>query len=379
MPARIGAKITFPGWISLWVPRWGYVDLFVFPVSHRMGLPPGAAANLVTKVFRKVRKQRQRATLWVPVIAPGSCFLKEFQARLEMRYWNASMSYAITEGRPPGLDDFNFRPPYFRDDPPWPPRQGERPEILHLPLSQQHALVRMGYLRKAFTKEVAADLDVTPRWTRTLLNRLVDAGYVKPTKRKKQHAWKLARRGVAAVRRAWGIPPGVSVKGERELKKNAMEQMSERHLRTSRLWPAWLRDTYWVDEIWAGWSEVHNLITWLGPKQFDGLALGTYRGRETVFVVEVEAGNKSRREIRDWYKERVELIARNFHEHLVVFVLLAQRWTLRQALKADVTCYNHVALLFQDWKNYGELPSPSFGARKSITLYKRRRRYWHRR
>jgi hypothetical protein len=115
--------------------------------------------------------------------------------------------------------------------------------------------------------------------------------------------WELSRSGLSLARRSLNLPPGARFahstergRSKRERAKDKDRKVREeilknRHQRTARLWPAWLRKAYPEADIRAGWSEV--MIPGLGAAP-DGLAWGDYGGRETLFWLEVESGHTKR-------------------------------------------------------------------------------------
>lgn len=328
-----------------------YADTFVFPVSHRMGLPPGEVSRLVRATFRRVCELRPRASLWVPVAAPGQWF--RTQVRAEM--WGTKNSYVVTSagaGRP-GSRYFSYPPPRSHSIAPALP--AEAPRILGYSPREQEVLLVMARLRSATASEVAACVDCSVRHTRRLCDTLERDDCFERTGQDDDYTtWSITRRGTLIARRGWGIPPNTQFGGGRERSRGG-----SRHRRTARLWPAWLREAYPDAEIWAGWSEPRGLST--GGHQADALAWGSYRGHETVFWLEVESGKRSRAELRRDMEYRLTEITMKYAGYQAVVGVLAMPWAARAVLPTLTEISPHVAVVLEDWKNVGSLPRPAFG------------------
>lgn len=344
-----------PAWTALEISSGAFADTFAFPVSHQMGLPPGEVARLVYAAIRGLAEWRPRIALWVPVVGAPSPEAEWFRQAIYKRLWGVvTKPYAVTDGRRPQLRDFSYPPARSHSTAAALP--AEAPRILTYTPRQQQALLVLARLRTATTAEVAAHLVLSNRQALRLLNALADDDCLERTTQEetKYDAWSITRRGVLIARRGWGIPPGVTFAGGRERTNS-----SNRHRRTARLWPNWLRDAYPDAEIWAGWSEPRGLST--GGHQADALAWGSYRGHETVFWLEVESGKRSRAELRRNMEYRLTEITMKYAGYQVVIGMLSMPWAARAVLPVLTEISPHVAVVLEDWKNVGSLPRPAFG------------------
>lgn len=348
-PAEVG-HVTVPGWLPL---RFGdrYVDTFVMPLDHTIGLPPGEATALVGVVLKQLLKERPTAALWVPVLAPGVWYQQAVQAAVRSHLWRLSDRIAITGGQLPRYGDFSFPP--FSSTKFKPPDNGEAPDMVNLPSKQQLALLHFARLREAFTKEINAQIPVSYKWMCELMKRLAGGGYVERTTRHTYAAWRLSRRGSIATRRGLAVPRYTNFDDGKE-QTNA----GPRHQRVARLWPGWLRQALPDSTIWAGWSEPSKLRF---RKRPDSLAWGMYEDRETLFWLEVESGKRMRKVLRRRLPRRLDYIANSITDYAVVFALLSRPGALRTVLPALTTRHAHVAVVLADWKAVGTLPRPVFG------------------
>ena len=132
-----------------------------------------------------------------------------------------------------------------------------------------------------------------------------------------------------------------------------------RHLRTARLWPAWLRRAWPQAEIWTGWSEV----TIGRLRRPDALSWGRLNGVETLFWLEVERMHRSRAETKERLANRHNralLYAHTFPVHLV-FVVLSQAWLSGVVIEGFQNLPNSTAVVLAEWKDFGSLPVPVWG------------------
>jgi hypothetical protein len=96
----------------------------------------------------------------------------------------------------------------------------------------------------------------------------------------------------------------------------------------------------------------------------DALAWGELSDREALFWLEVESGNASRETLRRKTARRFEqalLYARRFSLALV-FALLAPPWVRQTVVEVFVQLPGDAAVVLADWKAFGELPAPQWGA-----------------
>jgi hypothetical protein len=93
----------------------------------------------------------------------------------------------------------------------------------------------------------------------------------------------------------------------------------------------------------------------------DGLAL--LDGHETLFWLEVESGNTSSEILRKKTIRRVNqalIYARGYSVKLV-FALLGPPWVCKEVVKVFRDLPDDVAVVVEDWKAFGELPTPEWG------------------
>lgn len=339
-PVRVGDGI-FPGWMALPLPG-GAADLFLVRIDDPWGLPPAAQARRIRAMFRRVLALRPTAALWVAVEAPGRWF------RLEIARGLAGLPapVAVTDGRPPDLPDFSFPPRRFPALPPPPPA----PPPPSLPREAERILRVMARLRVAATAEAAAQSGLSPASARARLRALRAAGYVAEGG-SPYPLWRLTRKGLSAALRILGLPPGARFFDGREKGGRG------RHRRVARLWPAWVRKALGA-EVWGGWSEA-VLSAALRP---DAVAWGRWHGRETLFLLEVESGHRSREELRRRLRRRLEEASRRLRGFPAALAVLGPPWVVR-ALAADPPeVPRGMAVVLGDWKAFGRLPEPAFGA-----------------
>ncbi|MEJ2710642.1 MAG: helix-turn-helix transcriptional regulator [Anaerolineales bacterium] len=342
--------IVFSDWRSLPLAN-GWSDTFVFPISAGAGLPAGDYAGPLRRMAWQLGSLRPRASLWVPVEAPGGSWYAE-ELRQSLRGLPLAVAVSDSSDAPPCLQDFSFCPGLFPTPFPRPPAA---PDLVTSDLSQQElrALRVLARLGTACTAEVASLVGVSLPTVRRALRGLQSRRLVERQGRETFPSWKIGRRGVSRALRSWGLPPGIPFPGRKERTSAA-----RRHRRTARLWPAWLRRAWPWAEIWTGWSEVR-----LGRLRPDALAWGELAGRETLFWLEVESGKFSREALKHKMSRRFErawLYARCFSLPLV-FALLAPPWVRRAVVKVFVSVPYEAAVILADWKGFGDLPIPKWG------------------
>ena len=270
MAVRVGSAV-FEDHISIELVSNRWTDTFILPVRHNMALPPWDYAEVVKTVMPTLLKLRRGASLWVPVIAPGSWYFEEVKYALR----NASIPVAVTCGRnQPGILDFSRLPGVYDV-----PCRGGAPTIPS-PVSELSdnallCLLVMARLTAAYTNEVASSCMIEDRACRSALWDLEKRGYVEYHKsdtyidshlssarqrsskgeRKDEDIWpywRIRRPGLSAALRAWGVPAG-EVFGYRSERNRLLDSV---HRRRSRQWPKWVSKALPHAEIFAGWSEV---------------------------------------------------------------------------------------------------------------------------
>jgi len=365
---RVGS-LLFDEWHSLLLNE-AWSDTFVYRLSSNDGLPPVDYANAVRRVIPPLLKLRHSASLWVAVESPpgGTWFAEQVRRTLH----GISAPVAVTNGFdvPPQLNDFSFYPWTERVPSP-PPPQAENPLPDDVSDNELRCLQVLARLEQAYTLEVASLAGCSRPTARKALKALRERGflhYFPESNRVRYPYWEIRRRGVSLALRSWGISAGVSFPRRKERRYGGKKQGDDkkvlyvggRHRNTSRLWPAWLRKA-WPDRatIWAGWSEV-----FLGGGRPDALAWGLLDGRETIFWLEVESGNRSKSEIARKAIRSINkaiLYANSFSDLDLVVAFLGPPWVLG-AIR-DVLCDvpGRVAIVLAGWINFGTLPEPVWG------------------
>jgi len=347
-------SLVFAEWRSFPLGR-GWSDTFVFPLSAQAGLPPREYSQPLRRMARQLAGLRPGVSMWVPVQAPGGGWYAE-EVRQALR--GLPLAVAVTQGAGslPRLRDFSFCPGLFHAPTPSPPTAVDF-GIDKLSLQEIQALRVLARLETGYAAEVASLCGVSSPTARQALWELTGRRLVERRGQEAFPIWKVRRAGVSLALRSWGMPPGVAFPGRQE-----RTAAGWRHRRTARLWPAWLRGAWPQAEIWAGWSEVV-----LGRLRPDALAWGTLSGREVLFWLEVESGKASRQALRGKIIRRFEQALRYARRFslLLVFALLAPAWVRRAVVGGFVGLPGDTAVVLADWKAFGALPAPGWGAARA--------------
>jgi len=350
-------KLCFDDWKSLQLGDNRWSDTFIRRVSAQDGLPPTdyaiAIKQLVNLLVDKDGRGRPSASVWISVQTEnGTWFAREIKKSLE----GVSQPFAVTmKDVPPRLVDFSFYPNTSTTPSPEPPRKTD-PIPEDITEAELFCLRVLARLERGFTAEIASLTNMSRPTARQALHGLTNRGLISHlTENEKYPVWEIRRKGLSIALRSWRVPPGASFRARSERNRHS----EGRHRRVARLWPAWLRKAWPHADIWAGWSEV-SLGGYLRP---DALAWGRLHGRETLFVLEVERGNRSstQLELKAQRKlNRALTYAREFSLYLV-FAILGPNWVLDAEIGAFRDLPDDVALVLGDWKAFGELPVPSWG------------------
>lgn len=354
-------KLCFDGWGSLQLADNRWSDTFIRRVSAQDGLPPTdyaiAIKQLANQLVDKDGKGRPSASIWVSVqVDKGTWFVREIKKSLE----GVSQPTAVTmKDVPPRLVDFSFYPNISTVPSPEPPKKDD-PIPGDITEAELFCLRVLARLERGFTAEIASLANMSRPTARQALHGLTHRGLIHHhTENEKYPIWQIRRKGLSLALRSWRVPPGASFQARSERNRHS----EGRHRRVARLWPAWLRKAWPHADIWAGWSEV-TLGGYLRP---DALAWGQLQDRETLFVLEVERGNRSstRLGLKALRKlSRTLTYAREFSLPLV-FAILGPNWVLDAAIVAFHDLPDDVALVLCDWSAFGKLPVPIGGyARK---------------
>ena len=102
-----------------------------------------------------------------------------------------------------------------------------------------------------------------------------------------------------------------------------------------------------------------------GMTQLPGVGCGGLWGAETLFCLEAESGNATKKKLR-------EKIANKFNKARVytqsfdlplVFVVLSPLWVQEAILPVfrDLSAFDDAAVVLANWRAFGELPVPAWG------------------
>ena len=367
-PVRVGS-LLFDEWHSLLLNE-AWSDTFVYRLSATDGLPPVDYANAVRRVIPPLLKLRHSASLWVAVESPpgGTWFAEQVRRTLH----GISAPVAVTKGNgdPPQLNDFSFYPWTERIQSP-PPPQAENPVPEDISANELHCLQVLARLEQAYTLEVASLAGCSRPTARKALNTLRERDlldYYPESSSVRYPYWEIRRQGVSLALRSWGVSAGVSFPRRKERRYGGKKRSHDkkvlyvggRHRYTSRLWPAWLRAA-WSDRatIWAGWSEV-----FLGGSRPDALAWGLLNGRETIFWLEVESGNRSKAAIAMKAIRSINkaiLYTDSFSDLDLVVAFLGPPWVFGGIKDVLSDVPGRVAVVLSGWTDFGTLPEPVRG------------------
>ncbi|MBI5295627.1 MAG: hypothetical protein HY869_09140 [Chloroflexi bacterium] len=351
MTVRIG-RMTFSDWVSLPFED-GWTDTFIFRIDTRACIPPFDYAPLLNRMAAHTLSKRSSASLWVQVEGPGEWFAAELRRSLR----GLRLPFAVTcAGADPAYLDFSRAPAllYSRSQPP--PVVADRPpSVSHAELRCLQALARM---RAGDGSEVASLAGLSDEVTEGLLRNLEQKKWVECTSNEDRClVWHARSKGLSAALRSWGVPTGVEFTAREE---ENLQDVGSGHRRLARLWPAWLKSAWPRAEVWAGWSEVGLPGASVIP---DALAWGRIQGYETLFWLEVGDGHKSRAEITQVTRKRLEqarkLCARSGVR--LVYTQLSTPWVHESARWACVQLADEVAVVLGNWRRFGELPVLEWG------------------
>ena len=367
-PIRVGS-LLFDDWHSLLLDE-GWSDTFVYRLLASDGLPPVDYARAVRRVVPPLLKLRHSASLWVTVESPsgGTWYTEQVHRTLH----GISAPVAVTDGldTPPELNDFSFYPWTERIQSP-PPPQVDNPLSADIPPNELRCLQVLARLEQAYTLEVASLAGCSRPTARKALKSLHERkllDFVPDSSNVRYPYWEIRRGGVSLALRSWGVSVGVSFPRRKERRYGGKKRSNRektlyvggRHRNTSRLWPAWLRSA-WPDRatIWVGWSEV-----FLGGSRPDALAWGLLDGRETIFWLEVESGNRSKVEIARKAIRSINkaiLYTSSFSDLDLVVAFLGPPWAMGgiRDMLSDIP--GRVAVALAGWTDFGMLPEPVWG------------------
>ncbi len=351
MTVRVGS-LRFHNWQAIEIHPDRWADAFIFDVSSDLLIPPVDMGLAIRRMGAPLKKLWSRTCLWVRVDAPGTWYLHEIRNAL---MGIASLPVAVTPftQQKPRLSDFSLHPHLDNTPSPSPPSVTD---IVTIPLtdSERHGLRVLARLRTAALVEIASQAGLTLPTTRKALHGLAEKSAV--SWQPETETWEIHRRkGLSVALRGLGFPPGVSIPTEKRYNQGA------RHLRTARLWPAWLRQGLGKQAvIWAGWSEPRLSTRKAHP---DAMAWGEFQGRETLFWLEVDSGQSSKEALVKKLLRRLNtavVYARSF-DLLVVIAVLGPPRTLKVVQQGLGKTPHDTAVVVAPWTKFGELPVPVWG------------------
>jgi len=299
-----------------------------------------------------LKKMWRHTSLWVRVDAPGTWYLKEVRRTLQ-GIDNLPVAVTPTSQVQPQLLDFSLHP-YICGAPSSPPPTVFDMEIMPLANSELRCLRVLARLRSASLIEIASQAKISLPTARQAMQGLEEKDTVLWNKNEKK--WEIRRRkGLSTALRSLGLPPGITIRSEKRYNQG------DRHLRTSRLWPAWLKKGLGDQvDIWAGWSEPRLSSRKAHP---DALAWGIFQGKETLFWLEVDSGHLANEKMLGKLFKRLNkatAYARGFGLG-IVFAFLGPPRTIKEAAKNIGQVPHDAALIFAPWTKFGELPMPVWG------------------
>ena len=219
---------------------------------------------------------------------------------------------------------------------------------------ERRCLRVLARLRTAALVEIASQAGVSLPTARKALDGLAKKSAV--SWQPQTETWGIHRRkGLSVALRGLGFPPGITIPAEKRYNQG------DRHLRTARLWLAWLRQGLGEKvEIWAGWSEPRLSTRNAHP---DAIAWGRFQGQETLFWLEVDSGQSSCDLLVKKLLRRMNIAvvyARGFDLRVVIAVLGPPR-TLKAIQQGIKKVPHDAAVIVALWTKFGELPAPVWG------------------
>ena len=364
MTVRVG-RVSFHDWISLPFAD-GWSDTFIFRVDARACLPPFAYKPLLQRMAAAILPKRSSASLWIQVDSPGAWYLAEVKRAMLP---GLRIPYVVTRmGEEPDYCSFSFRPKLSYSPSARPPMLNDETQALSLEemrclqtlaritLGNELDIASLAGLEEDVTKKILAGLEMKKLIVHTVSSKIRGRKSM-PLQMDLFPQWSATSKGLSLALRSWGVPKGIEFTARSEENLHHIET-GHRHI--SRRWLSWLRAAYPHAEIWTGWSEVRLPGTSVIP---DALAWGCIRGYETLFWLEVGDEHKSRRQIIEITKKRLDEAwkfcqrtgVRLVYTQLSVdWVHEAARWEFNQ-LPAEV------AVVTGNPRRFGKLPMVEWG------------------
>jgi len=177
----------YKGLPVIWRPgltTLGWLNLFVYSINGKAGLPPSAWDEIITRLMNQLKARTRFPCLWVKVDSQGKWFVTELKMLLSQR----SLPILITNAReerdptellgeflvtpsmtPAKLLEPDFLTPIFSE------------ETLNQREKAKLAILRpLAWMLSAFTKEVASTSGFGLTYVRPILLELVEEGFVVP-------------------------------------------------------------------------------------------------------------------------------------------------------------------------------------------------------
>lgn len=360
--------VTFSDWASLPFED-GYTDTFIFRIDARACIPPFEYAPLLRRMVAHTLHKRRTASIWVQVDAPGEWYVAEVRRSLA----GLKLPYAVTQGNKLDYLDFKWQPWLGYEPSKHPPTVEDRdPLVSH---DELRCLQALGRMAKGHEQEIASLAGLSDDVITDSLANLREKGLTvhktssrirrdksKLTQMDLFPLWHIMPKGLGIALRSWGVPKGIEFTSR--LEEN-LPQIGNKHRYISRIWSTWLKCAWSQAEIWTSWSEVRIPEISVIP---DGLAWGRIHGYETLFWLEVGDGHKSRDEIIELTKKRLEQ-AQDLCERTgvrLVYVQLSAEWVNVTARRACVQLPREVAVVMGNQRKFGELPIIEWGKTTGI-------------
>jgi hypothetical protein len=364
MTVRVG-DVTFSDWVSLEYED-GWTDTFIFRINALNGLPPFGYRPLLQRLVAHLNLKRRGASLWIQVDAPGDWYLAEVKRAILP---GLSLPYVVTRvGDVPDYRSFSYRPRLFYSSLHRPPAVEDG--FSDVSQEELRCLQVLGRIVKGDEDEIASLAGIPEKETYKLLDILKNKEFVehkispkiqkeksKPVQMDDAPLWHAVRDGLSIALRSWGVPNRMAFNSRKE---GNLHQIGTPHRNTSRRWPAWLRSAWPQAEIWAGWSEVRLPEISVLP---DGLAWGRIQGYESLFWLEVGDEHKSRKQIKEITKKRLDE-AWEFCQVTgvrLVYTQLSVDWVQEAARWAFVNLPKEVAVVMGNKRKFWGLPNLEWG------------------
>lgn len=328
-------------------------DIFKHHISYRDGLPPYAQARIIDVMVNRLIKTRRYPALWVSVETPGVWFYGELKRLVKQR-----IPMTIQPAWKSSVEEKEFyqpiRPTYLHesDIPVLAPRFD--PTEFGIKESALRVLQVLARLKTAYRPGIASLAGFSESHARNLLKQLQAENLIERRQIGKYEGYAIRIKGLSLAHRSWNIPKGVHFTKYR----GEFRYAGERHRRVSRMWRAWLETAYPNIEIWESWTEV---------PLFDGipdaLAWGHKNGREMLFWLEVDSGHSSEKVMMRNYSRRLQ----NAYHHAkrlsipIVFCIMGPPWVVKFFPQCVPPLPRNLAVVGQDWREFGDLPVYEFG------------------